>query len=431
MNGVASKGEWRRGWKVAVAGAASYGSGLGLFMMTAGIFINPMKSDLGWSTSAATLASTVAVLMAFTSPVAGFLSDRYGGRPVAIIGMLLVGLSFLGLAVLPPTVVGIYALAIAIGLFGPMTSSVPLSRCIASWFRKNVGSALGVAFNGTIIVSLFAIPGATWAVNAFGWQAGFGVLAAISLLFGLPLIVAWLREDPSRKPSAANVPAGGLELSEVLADWRFWAIVVAVGLGAMSAGLFLVHLQPMMIAKGASAAAAASLMVVFALCSGVGKLAGGVLLDRFWDCGVSATLFALAAVGAVVLAMTDYDQGMVLIVVLVALLGIGNGLESDLIVYFPLQLFGERAYSRIVGWSALISSLGMSFGAFAAARIYDLTDDYGYGSLVGALGFASASAIILVVGLLERAWGSRRHGPKHAQTQTGNDAEPEALLPVG
>jgi predicted MFS family arabinose efflux permease len=395
--------EWRKGWRVVVAGAACFGTGPSMFLITAGLFVNPMQTELGWSKSALTLSAPITLLMGLVAPAAGALTDRWGGRPVAILGLSALTLAFLGFFVVPATHVAIFALTIFIGIVGVMSSTPPVAKCVADWFKKNTGAALGVAFNGSALVALVSVPAVSAAIHYFGWRSGFLVQAAFGLLLGLPLVVAWLRSPRSAvETSAGTPPLEGKTLTEAMRDWRYWATLTAIGLGSIAAGGFLAQLQPMLADKSIGIAEATSLGVLYAVALSIGKIGAGFLLDRLWGRGIGTGLFALAGIGSLIITYTTADTPKILAALAVFCLALGHGTTTVLTAYIPLRLFGMRAYSTILGTTAMMAAIGSAVGGLGYAMIFDVNHSYLVACLLGCGGFLGASLLILLIVFGER-----------------------------
>jgi predicted MFS family arabinose efflux permease len=396
--------EWRAGWRIVAAAAACYGTGIGMFMMTAGLFINPMQVALGWSKTALTFAAPVNFLMASTAPIIGIAADRWGARRLAIAGQCCLIICFIGICALPPARLVTYALVAIIGMVGATTTFPIVGRSIAAWFPTNSGAAFGAAFNGTALIAFFSVPLISIAIHQLGWKAGFLVLAMFTTLIGLPFVLMWLKTPitehlPKQATSAAAV---GSTWKEAIADWRYWSIFTALGLGAFSTTAFLTHLQPILVEKNFGIVQATTLGVIYAVGVSLGKVGSGFLLDGFWDYGVATVLFMLAAIGAVLLTSINAQTSMPLATIVILLLALGHGSEANLIAYFPLRLFGMRAYSTIVGTMATVASLGGAVGGFVFAAMADRQQSYANSCLLGAGCLLSASVLYLLTGLAER-----------------------------
>lgn len=108
------------------------------------------------------------VFMVALSPIAGKLSDRYGSRIIASLGMVVIGLSFLSLFLIPslsrlPILILLGSIGIGFGLFSaPNTNSV-----MSSVPRENSGMASGFLGTMRFAGQLFSIVIATAIISSF------------------------------------------------------------------------------------------------------------------------------------------------------------------------------------------------------------------------------------------------------------------------
>jgi predicted MFS family arabinose efflux permease len=400
----AALAEWRRGWPVVAAATFGYGTGGAMFMMTAGLFIKPMRDALGWSTAAVTIAPIISLVWAFSSPFAGAVVDKFGSRPVALVAAIALMLCAIALATAPITSVTFYSIAVLIGIIGPMTNIASYARGIATWFRYSFGTALGVTLNGVSLVALISVPAVSAAIFNYGWRAGYVALAGIILVLGVPIVFALFRERPQEDTGQGEVsePLSGYTLAEAMRDARFWAFVAAFGIGSIPLGGFLGHLQPLLASQGFGIAEATGLGVLYAVSVSIGRITGGVLLDRFWDCAVAGIMFALAGLGGLALGHLTIETTYLIVGAIVFLIGMGQGAEADFIAYFGRRTFGLRAYSTLLGTLAMASSLGMAAGGFSFAKLFDLQGNYLLACYLGGASFLLAGFIIFAVGLGEK-----------------------------
>ena len=79
------------GWYVALAGAASNFLVLGLVMIGASVFVDPVREELGWSVSAIALGFSLRSFeQGLLAPVTGLVVDRLGARRMAFAGVAIV-----------------------------------------------------------------------------------------------------------------------------------------------------------------------------------------------------------------------------------------------------------------------------------------------------------------------------------------------------
>lgn len=118
-------------------------------------------------------------------------------------------------------------------------------------------------------------------------------------------------------------------------------------------------------------------------------------MDRFWDGGVAFVLLALSAIGAALLAGLG-GTSTAAIAVGILLVGMGQGVEADLIAYFAQKIFGMERYSAILGIWTLVSSVLIAVGGIVFARMYDATGSYSFASWLGAIAFLIAGITLLI-----------------------------------
>ncbi len=395
--------EWRRGWHIVLAAAIGYGTGGGIIMMLAGLFIKPMRDDLGWSTAAVTFAPVFLAAWALCYPIAGSIIDKYGSRRMAIVGVIgLAACAFL-MGTLPISRVSLYSSAAAMGVFASISAVPTYTRGVASWFKRGVGLAFGIALSGTVLIALFATPLTGFAIAEHGWRAGFLAMSGIMLLIGLPVILLLYRE----KEAATTAPSDfaiqtGATAGEALRDVRFWCYVLSFTLACVALGGTLAHLQPMLAEKGFDLATAISLGVLYAIAMSIGKVMGGLLLDRFWPFSIAAALTLIAAVGSVGLVMTSADTAYLVAAVVVMSIGLAQGAEADFTAFFILRSFGMRAFSTVVGVLAMIVTFGLTIGSWLYGILFDMNGNYDIAVYLGAACLLGASVFILLAGMLEK-----------------------------
>lgn len=401
--------EWRKGWPVIVAAGMGYGTGGSMILLLAGLFIKPMRDTLGWSTTAVTISPLITLTWALCYPLTGAAIDRLGSRNVAIAGILGLIICTLLIAILPISQISLFGMAALIGVFASMSAVPTYSRGIATWFKRDLGLALGVALSGSALVAIFATPLTGNMIAVFGWRTGFLTIAGIMLTVGLPLIVYLYRESVTTSPSsAANViPLSGAALGEALRDARFWFYLLSFTSACVALGGTLAHLQPLLAEKGVPLNEAISLGVVYALAMTFGKVVGGILLDRFWPFAVAAVITILAASGAAGLAVMDSYSSHLLVAIMTASIGLAQGAEADFVAFFILRSFGMRAFSAIVGFVAMVVTLGLTVGAWLFGALFDIFGNYEAASIIGAGFLATAGLLILTAGFCERQIAKR------------------------
>lgn len=395
--------EWQSGWKVVLAGSIGTGTGYGMFLMSAGLFIKPMQDEFGWSTSTLAIAPMVLIIAALLSPLGGAIIDRFGARRVAITGLSLFTLAYLAMYMMPMEMWTLYLMVAVFGLIGPLSGPAVFTKGVAGWFRQSMGAAFGITMSGVSLVALVSLPLVAHIIERFGWRAGYLGLACIVLLLGLPLVVLLFRDRQKLTVTAASDDrvVEGVSLRQALKDRRFWLYLSAFTIAAMPMGAFMSHIQPLMMSKGFDMAGAATYGVVYALGISVGRITVGVLLDRLWASGVASACFIVPAVGAFYLSQLGVDSSAIILFASVVVLGLSHGAEADFMAYFTTRLFGLRAYSTIFGIQAMTTALGLAVGGIAFSALYDHAQNYVLASQLASLFYMVAAILVLMAGFYD------------------------------
>jgi nitrate/nitrite transporter NarK len=407
--------EWRRGWKVLLAATIGYGSGTALFCMTAGLFVRPMQKDFGWSTSAVSIAPIVILINSVFNPIAGVLADKWGSRHVAALGIIVLAVGVIALAMSPPSVLFLYTVAAAIGVIAPLSSLAPFFKGTAGWFNVSAGAAFGIVSSGTSLISVAAVPIVSLFIFNWGWRVGYLALVGIMLGFAFPFVLLWFKDRPGDAiPGTHAQTAEGCSISEALRQRRFWVLFCAIALVSIPIGGFMTNLQPLLGYKGFGMAAAAALGVIYSIAVSLGRIGGGLLIDRLGGRSVATCMMFAAALGALVIGQITPSSSLVLIATVVTLIGMGHGTEANLMAYFPLKLFGMRAYSTIVGTVGMACGLGMAVGGMGFAASYDHTGSYAQAAEVSTVCYAVSGLMLICLGPLRTATASM---PRNGTTE--------------
>lgn len=231
-----------------------------LFLLLSLILLGPLGIDLylptipaiaiGLNSSESLIQSTIALfilVLGLGQLIAGPLVDKYGRKPIAIIGIILymLGAAMAALAVSPMMFVSSRLLQ---GVAVCCTAVVAFSGVRDRLNGNEAARAFGF-LNGTlnIVPALAPLLGGLLA-EAFGWRAPFWFLALYGLLV-LILIIIFL---PETRPTDTQ-PVKSLPIKNylrILRDDRF-LIFSLVNAGAMGMALTYVSLAPNVLMVGA------------------------------------------------------------------------------------------------------------------------------------------------------------------------------------
>lgn len=383
---TAPHGEFRRGWPVVLS--AMLGIALGLSPVpfyTMGVFAPSLAAEFHWSYAqimAGLTFTTLAVLI--VSPLVGVLADRYGVRRVALTSVVLFGVSFMTLSLSNGSLLLYYVTWSAAAVLGAGTLPITWTRAVNNSFNERKGLALGLSLIGTGLFGYAIKPFAAWVLAAFGWRTAYIAIGALPLLIALPvgLIAFKDRSDNqvgnteqrrlANQQTLAATP--GLTLRETLREWRFWLLAGGFVSLAFAIGGLIPNMENMLRLDGFTAANIVKLTSLIGLTVIVGRVIGGWLIDRFWAPGISALLLGAPALSCLLLAQGGLSYHTA--TVAICLIGIGAGVEYDLLAFFVARYFGMKSYGSIYGALYGFFALGAGLGPVFFGATFDRTAGY-------------------------------------------------------
>ncbi len=389
--------EFAAGWRIVVAGLVGVMFGISaLPFYTLGVFVRPLGDSFGWSREAIQWGFTVQMLgMLCVAWGYGLLTDRWGARRVALLSQLGLGLGLVGVAAvqsLPHWYVAWFVLA----LLGAGTSPITWTRGVAGWFDAARGTALGLMLAGTGLTAVIAPPLVTAIVAEHGWRWGYAALGAGVLMVALPVVALFFR-DAAPLPHAARSGSGGLTRREAFASRGFWVMLVVFFLITFAVSGMIPTIVPLLMDRGFAAQEAALFASLAGAAVIAGRIAAGILLDRFWAPAVAAAFLLLPAASCLLLAMGGVTSPAV-IAAAVILLGLAAGAEFDLAAYMTSRYFGMANYGLIYSQLMMGMLVGGGFGPPVFGRVFDQTGSYTPILLAAAGIFVLAPLLLLTLG---------------------------------
>ncbi len=365
------------GWTVLVAAAAIVAIGQGA-LFSLGVFLKPLEESMGWSRSAISLVALLNWLaMGAGSFFWGALSDRLGSRVVAIAGGLLMGLGL----VLSSQATALWQLDVTFGLavgFAAGAFLTPLSVTATKWFTVGRGLALGVVSAGGGVGMLLISPLTRWLTSIYDWRIAMLVLGDLAWLVVVPTALL-IRNAPADMGAVAlgggSAPQRDYSTAQVLRAPQFWAIALTHFACCVAHSGPIFHMVTHAIDQGVLPMVAATVLGVSGLSSIAGRLACGLVADRF---GAKRTLIAGLALQAVAVFayVFTHDAGGFYAAAIV--FGVAYGGVMPLYALVTREYFGEKVMGTAYGAVFLVSTLGMGLGSWAGGLIHDHLGAYGW-----------------------------------------------------
>ena len=378
------------GWRMIAAGCVMRMLGGGFHLYGFTIFFLPITNELGLSRAATSLVFSLARAEgAIEGPLAGYMIDRYGPRPMMLAGIILSGLGYMLLATVHSyaafliVYLGVISLSFSAGF---MHSPMVLAN---SWFIRRramamtlISSAIGIG--GTLITPILA-----FAVSQWGWRYGAFIAGLGLIVTGVPVALYVKRspesmgllpdgapvEEPSQSDRAAGAQASGdgeFTLKQALKTTAFWKLILATTTRVGVYNSITVHFVPIMVWRGASEAKAAAMLATMALMSLPSHLLVGWIADRVNKPRLMAACMLLGAVAVAILAYGDGEWALwvftLLFTFVEALFPVSWATVGD--------YFGRKHFATIRGSMSFFYLWGPALGPVITGFVYDRHQSY-------------------------------------------------------
>lgn len=387
----------RSRWLIVVAGAVGTAVGAGIFMVYAfGMLGTAMSSEYHWDRSVVQYCLTSFLVAAgFGTLLLGNAISRWGIRKPAMISLAIFATVIAILGLLPASTKLFYAAFALIGLASAAATGMPYAVSVTGWFDKERGLALGLVNAGAGVGAALAPLFANFLITQYGWRAAF---AWIAVAVGLAPILGFaflVRELPNRQHHTGGTPGGVAIEHGYLRRREFWLIALAIF--GVSLAMFGVmgSMVPLLTDRSVPRETVAMVLSIAGLSSWVGRVAVGVLMDRFFAPYVGATSFALALVGV---GLVAFSEATLPIMIGAVLIGFTFGAEGDLVTFLVSRYFSMAIYSRVLGAVWITWAWGGGLGTSLVGITYSATHSYEIALLVMAGVLIAATIAVLSLG---------------------------------
>jgi MFS family permease len=366
----------RSSWWIVVGSGCALMVGNGPVMQfTFGVFLKPLMEEFGSARGTTSFALTVGLTAtAFMLPVAGRLADRFGPRAVGLWAVSLMSLGLFAISLFAHSIATFAVLFALVGIAATGQTPLVYTQAVAACFDRRRGIALALTLTGVGIGSIVLPLVAQALIAGYGWRGGYLGIAMLLLAVASPSLLFLIpRKISASETTATQAGPEGLLPAQAARTPSFWLLLVGLFLGASAANGTIAHLVPMLTDRGMPAGEAAGVLAWVGAAAICGRLMGGVLLDRFWAPLVALIFLCGMAVGIGLLLETS-SHGMANLAVV--LIGIGLGVEADLVGFLLSRYLGIRAYGVLFGWAFGTFMLASSLGPVLMGVMFDRTGSY-------------------------------------------------------
>lgn len=399
------------GWVIVAVMAATGAVSMGMGSLNFGLFIKPMGDELGIGRAAFGWAQTARMgASSATSPLIGWLIDRYGSRVMLPVAALVTGVALIGLAYVTSAwhLVVLFIVMGLVGMSGPgaLVTTVPVLK----WFVRNRGKAVAFVGLGIPVGALLFIPLTQVLINGIGWRGAWVVLAIIGICVIVPLGAIFIRRQPE---DLGMLPDGGepanphddsssarsaveevsWTVREAVRTTTLWRLVIVFSMVQMATGTVALHRIAAFMDRGMDPTLISFATAFDAVAAGASTFMFGMLVRWVPSRFLGAVGFSMLA-GASVL--TIYATNLPIMFISMAIFGIGIGGMMFLNNFIWADYFGRGSVGGIRGLANPINLVVGGIGAPAAGYVRDWTGSYDPAWWVG-VGLMSGAALLIVL----------------------------------
>jgi len=362
----------RYGWVMVGIGALMTCVAIGA-MFSLAVFLEPMGRDTGWSRAAISGAMTLNFLAMGVAGFAwGWLSDRYGTRKVVLAGSVLLGLGL----VLASRATSQTAFLLTYGLIVGVAAGsffAPMIASVMGWFDRHRSLAVSLVSVGVGVAPLTLSPFAAWLVTWTDWRSAQLIIGILVWLLLIPAAL-FVRQVPASS-QAGNVGTEQASAGAALRSMPFivLALTYFACCAAHSGPIF--HTISYAIACGVPAMAAVTVYSVEGLAGLGGRIALGLLADRY---GVKRILIAGLVIQALAAGAFIYAARLGEFYAVAAVFGFAYGGVMPLYAVLAREYFAQQIMGTVLGAATMVASLGMSLGPLAGGWVFDRFGGYAW-----------------------------------------------------
>ena len=398
------------------------------FRSSSSVLIPRLVDSFGWSYGAVGFGFALQwVVSGMLGPSAGWLGDRYGARVAMTVGAVL----FIAGMVLTGFMNNLWQFYLFFGIILSASMGifqVPLTASVTMWFRRHLGTGMGILQSAQGIGPLVAVPIMLLVIALFGgglnglraafWVPGIiggvAILALVRLFYNEPAQIGLRPLGASEDEPVRQVQRGEIArirtkvfFKQAQRTLAFWNLIGIHFWGCAGHAIVLVYLVAIAEAEGVAPGLAAGAFVTMSVTSTLTRFAVPVLADNLGSKGVMAVCFSLQTLPIFLLFFAAEPWQFYLFAVL---FGIGFGGEMSAFPIINRQYYGGAPIGTTYGWQMMGAGTGMAAGSLAGGWLRDWT-----GSFDATMGLSLALSLIGVLSIVLLPSTRRRQLPDWEQ----------------
>ena len=363
----------------------------GILMHGMSVFFIPIRQELKLSTANTSLLFTISRAQGSAgAAIVGWLVDKFGGRPLIIVGTLLAGFGLIGIHRIEGSLPFILVFILIIAPGTHIGFGQTLLTAVNRWFVRRKALAFTILLMGASSGgALFVFP-LGLGVEHLGWRTTFLYSGIFMLIAGLGLSLL-IHHSPEKLGITAEdadelAPVSDSkaleEESSATVDFRisdafktkvFWILLAASTLRISAETGIMIHIIPVMVWKGLDEQSAAGLASLFFFLSIPTRLIFGLAGQKLPFQPLITTGMVCAVIGLLLVVTTEGTWSLYFFVFLFSIY------EGSVILQWLAvgNYFGRSSYGTLTGIMRTFDTVGSLAAPFYAGKIFDDTGSYG------------------------------------------------------
>lgn len=345
----------------------------------------PLAEEFGWSGSELALNFTLTMCFyCLGGFFGGLFSKRLGSRISLLAAAVLSGLGFFLTSRLSGGVVTLYLSYGVIAAFGIGISYNVIISTVSAWFPDQKGLCSGALLMGFGTSALVVGKLASALIEGPGWRTAFltvGILLAVVLTVTALLLRRpgenEVLPQPQQKRSAGeeSFEPKDYRTGEMVRRPSFWlAFFCIVCLAAVGNTVFS-FARDLALSVGAKAAFASTLVGILSVCNGLGRIAVGLVFDRYGRKRTMLLANGLTILAAGITLTAVLTKSLPLCVAGLCATGFSYGSAPTITSAFTSGFYGTKHFP--LNYSVMnFNLMGASFAATAAGSLVESTGGY-------------------------------------------------------
>lgn len=374
-----------------------------------GVFIVPIENDLGWNRANISRVLSLGILIgAFSFLVVGYLNDKYGGKIIICLSLILLGISI----ILMSTINSILSFVFIYAFVGSFASSgigfVTMHTLLSKWFFAKRSLAISISVVGGSFGPLLFGPLSSYLIETYQWRTAFVILGVFILFIASPLAVVFLKNNPNQvvnnEGNDKNVPNNNTLITkgplftfhwkDALKTFPFWQLSIAYLICGITTNILSVHFVPFAIDEGIEPLTAASIFGGMMGLNSIGVMLAAYLSHRISQKFVLGSAYAIRALAYLMLLGVGGETGMILFAVMAGMSWLPTVSMTSLLT---ADIYGLRNLGTLNGMSNMYHQIGGALCVLLTGEIQQLTGSYRIPFMVAGLTLIIASIIAFTI----------------------------------